>query len=195
MDQAPIDRFLGSFPMFFPIPPEQQDGCAWCGNNGIRAKPDPSVRVHQEFPENSGLELSPSHPRVPRAAERAPAPQAAPGGVNSLPKLVYYGTRCSKAPSRHPQGPTQTPLCASRGCFSKISPLLRSPYPWECVLGLPFAFLGPFPGATNPCGSTAGICWDQRRKTHTEVPFIPLRGPGNVQGVLGKGFCFPSRGC
>lgn len=127
MDQAPIDRFLGSFPMFFPIPPEQQDGCAWCGNNGIRAKPDPSVRVHQEFPENSGLELSPSHPRVPRAAERAPAPQAAPGGVNSLPKLVYYGTRCSKAPSRHPQGPTQTPLCASRGCFSQISPPPEEP--------------------------------------------------------------------
>lgn len=86
---------------------------------------------------------------------------------------------------------TNPSLCVPELLFQTIPP--GAPCPWECVLGLSFAFLGPFPGATNPSGSTAGICWDQRHhggKTLTEVPFIPLQRPGNVQGFLGRAFVF-----
>lgn len=86
---------------------------------------------------------------------------------------------------------TNPPLCVLELLFQNIPP--RSPYPWECVLGLFFAFLGPCPSATNPSGSTAGICWDQseapRRKIHTEVPFMGSRGLGMCR-IFREGLLF-----
>lgn len=53
MDQALIDQFLGSFPVFFPIPPEQQDGGVGVGMMGSRPVPGQSQILLGGFIRNS----------------------------------------------------------------------------------------------------------------------------------------------